>query len=117
MRNIALYIITLFISNFSIAQKQYILSKTDGSKIVMDGFISDDEKSISYKKTVDYEWQPGYNTPAKLETDVFMSYTDEYIYFGVKAYTDPNDIRGQVRPRDEMAMGLNEDIVFLRFDT
>ena len=26
----------------------------------MDGFISDDEKSISYKKTVDYEWQPGY---------------------------------------------------------
>ena len=29
---------------------QYILSKTDGSKIVMDGFISDDEKSISYKK-------------------------------------------------------------------
>lgn len=116
MRNITLYIITLFISNFSIAQKQYILSKTDGSKIVMDGFISDDEKSISYKKTVDYEWQPGYNTPAKLETDVFMSYTDEYIYFGVKAYTDPNDIRGQVRPRDEMAMGLNEDIVFLRFD-
>ena len=116
MRNITLYIITLFISNFSIAQKQYILSKTDGSKIVMDGFISDDEKSISYKKTVDYEWQPGYNTPAKLETDVFISYTDEHIYFGVKAYTDPNDIRGQVRPRDEMAMGLNEDIVFLRFD-
>ena len=77
----------------------------------MDGFISDDEKSISYKKTVDYEWQPGYNTPAKLETDVFISYTDEHIYFGVKAYTDPNDIRGQVRPRDEMAMGLNEDIV------
>ena len=116
MRNTTLYIITLFIFNFSIAQKQYMLSKTDGSKIVMDGFISDDEKSISYKKTVDYEWQPGYNTPAKLETDVFMSYTDEYIYFGVKAYTDPNDIRGQVRPRDEMAMGLNEDIVFLRFD-
>ena len=116
MRNIALYIITLFICNFSIAQKQYILSKTDGSKIVMDGFISDDEKSVSYKKTVDYEWQPGYNTPAKLETDVFMSYTDEYIYFGVKAYTDPDDIRGQVRPRDEMAMGLNEDIIFLRFD-
>ncbi len=82
----------------------------------MDGFISDDEKSISYKKTVDYEWQPGYNTPAKLETDVYMSYTDEYIYFGVKAYTNPDDIRGQVRPRDEMAMGLNEDIIFLRFD-
>ena len=82
----------------------------------MDGFISDDEKSISYKKTVDYEWQPGYNTPAKLETDIYMSYTEEFIYFGVKAYSNPEDIRGQVRPRDEMAMGLNEDIVFLRFD-
>ena len=116
MRNITIFIITLFVFNFSIAQKQYILSKTDGSKIVMDGFISDDEKSVSYKKTVDYEWQPGYNTPAKLETDVFMSYTDEYMYFGVKAYTDPENIRGQVRPRDEMAMGLNEDIIFLRFD-
>ena len=32
------------------------------------------------------------------------------------AYGDPNNIRGQLRPRDQMEGDLNEDIIFLRFD-
>ncbi len=59
----------------------------------MDGFISDDEKSISYKKTVDLSGNQDIMF-SQIKTDVFVT-IDEYIYFELKAYRDPNDIRGQ----------------------
>jgi hypothetical protein len=34
----------------------------------------------------------------------------------VVAYGNPENIRGQVRPRDQMEGDLNEDTIFLRFD-
>ena len=98
------------------AQKTLNLSKIDRSVIVMDGLISEDEIENAVIKTVDYEWRPGDNTPARYQTELFLSYTSKELYVIVKAYGNPDEIRGQVRPRDQMVEGLNEDIVFLRFD-
>ena len=113
-RIILLLALTFQINLFS--QKTLDLSKIDRSVIVMDGLISQDEIENAVIKTVDYEWRPGDNTPARYQTELFLSYTSEELYVIVKAYGNPDEIRGQVRPRDQMVEGLNEDIVFLRFD-
>ena len=93
------------------SQKTLNLSKIDRSVIVMDGLISEDEIKNAVIKTVDYEWRPGDNTPARYQTELFLSYTSEELYVIVKAYGNPDEIRGQVRPRDQMVEGLNEDMV------
>ena len=111
-----LLLLALCFSINSYSQKNLTLSKIDRSVIVMDGLISEDEIENAVIKTVDYEWRPGDNTPARYQTELFLSYTSEELYVVVKAYGNPDEIRGQVRPRDQMAEGLNEDIVFLRFD-
>ena len=98
------------------SQKIYELKKTSESKINIDGNISEEEIMNSIKTSIDYEWEPGYNTPSQYETDVYLSYTETHIYVGIFAYGDPENIRGQVRPRDQMDGDLNEDIIFLRFD-
>ena len=45
-----------------------------------------------------------------------LRYTESSLYVGVVAYGNPENIRGQVRPRDQMEGDLNEDTIFLRFD-
>jgi len=105
-RIILLLALTFQINLFS--QKTLDLSKIDRSVIVMDGLISQDEIENAVIKTVDYEWRPGDNTPARYQTELFLSYTSEELYVIVKAYGNPDEIRGQVRPRDQMVEGLNE---------
>ena len=110
-----LLLLAFFVNINLYSQQNLNLSKIDRSVIVMDGLISEDEIENAVIKTVDYEWRPGDNTPARLQTELFLSYTSEELYVIVKAYGNPDEIRGQVRPRDQME-SLNEDIVFLRFD-
>ena len=109
-------LLILFSHNWTYCQKNYTLNKINESEIKIDGFISEKEKVNSIKTNIDYEWEPGYNTPSQFETSVYISYTDTNLYVGVIAYGDPNNIRGQLRPRDQMEVDLNEDIIFLRFD-
>ena len=47
---------------------------------------------------------------------MYLRYTESSLYVGVVAYSNPENIRGQVRPRDQMEGDLNEDTIFLRFD-
>ena len=111
-----LLFIFLIVQSLAYSQKTYNINKVDQSEIIIDGFISEEERKNSLKTTVDYEWEPGYNTPARLETDVYLRYTESSLYVGVVAYGNPENIRGQVRPRDQMEGDLNEDTIFLRFD-
>jgi len=91
-----LLLIFLLIQNWIYSQKTYHPNKVDPSEIIIDGFISEDEIKNSFITTVDYEWQPGYNTPARLETEVYLRYSEFSLYVGVVAYSDPENIRGQV---------------------
>jgi hypothetical protein len=105
----------LIISLNIYSQKEFILVKSSDSSITLDGQISNSEKQNSLIVPINYEQEPGDNVPSKLKTDVYITYTDTYLYFGVKAYGDPKNIRGQVKPRDQVEY-QNEDIIFLRFD-
>ena len=115
MREIIFFILTLLFSNFCFAQKEFNLTKSSDNDIILDGIISEDEKRNSKIATIDFEQEPGDNIPTKLKSEVFITYTDTFIYFGVKAYGNPENIRGQVKPRDQ-AEYENEDMIFIRFD-
>jgi hypothetical protein len=91
-----LLFIFLIIQSLAYSQKTYNINKVDQSEIIIDGFVSEEERKTSLKTTVDYEWEPGYNTPARLETDVYLRYTESSLYVGVVAYVNPENIRGQV---------------------
>ena len=115
MRKITFIISILIFSNYSFAQKEFNLIKSSDNDIILDGIISEDEKRNSKIATIDFEQEPGDNIPTKLQSEVFITYTDTFIYFGIKAYGNPDDIRGQVKPRDQ-AEYENEDMIFLRID-
>ena len=115
MREIIFFILILLFSNFCFAQKEFNLTKSLDNDIILDGIISEDEKRNSKIATIDFEQEPGDNIPTKLQSEVFITYTDTFIYFGVKAYGNPENIRGQIKPRDE-ADYANEDMIFLRLD-
>ena len=115
MREIVFFILILLFPNFCFAQKEFNLTKSSDNDIILDGIISEDEKRNSKIATIDFEQEPGDNIPTKLQSEVFITYTDTFIYFGVKAYGNPENIRGQIKPRDE-ADYANEDMIFLRLD-
>ena len=115
MREIIFFILILLFPNFCFAQKEFNLTKSSDNDIILDGIISEDEKRNSKIATIDFEQEPGDNIPTKLQSEVFITYTDTFIYFGVKAYGNPENIRGQIKPRDE-ADYANEDMIFLRLD-
>jgi hypothetical protein len=114
MKKFSLLFLLLFFCNIY-PQIDYRLTKTDDSIIVLDGVLSKEEKGNSIIVPIEFEQEPGDNVPSKLKTDVFVTYTDTYLYVGVKAFGDPRNIRGQVKPRDQVDY-QNEDIIFLRFD-
>ena len=114
MRKISLFLLLLFFDDVY-CQNEFNLIKSEETIISLDGVLSNDEKNNSIIVPIEYEQEPGDNVPSKLKTDVYVTYTDTYIYVGVKAYGDPQNIRGQVKPRDQVDY-QNEDIIFLRFD-
>ena len=101
MRELSFFILILLFSNFCFAQKEFNLTKSSDSDIILDGIISEDEKRNSKIATIDFEQEPGDNVPTKLPSEVFITYTNTFIYFGIKAYGNPDNIRGQVKPRDQ----------------
>ena len=115
MPKVTLIFLVVFLQSSLYSQKDFILLKADESNIIIDGVLSEYEKSIGVIVPVEYEQEPGDNTPTKVKTDVYVTYTDTFLYFGIKAYADPQNIRGQIRPRDKVEY-QNEDIVFIRFD-
>ena len=114
MKKFSLFFLLTFFGNIY-PQIDYRLTKTDDGNIILDGILSAEEKENSIIVPIEFEQEPGDNVPSKLKTDVFVTYTDTYLYVGVKAFGDPSNIRGQVKPRDQVDY-QNEDIIFLRFD-
>ena len=101
MKRISLFLLLLFFDNVY-CQNEFNLIKSKETIISLDGVLSNDEKNNSIIVPIEYEQEPGDNVPSKLKTDVYVTYTDAYIYVGVKAYGDPQNIRGQVKPRDQV---------------
>lgn len=83
--------------------------------IVIDGKLDDAAWQGALEQSIDYDTQPGDNTPAEAKTKVRIGYTDEALYVSFHAMDpDPSSVRANLRDRDAM---FNDDWVGVFLDT
>ncbi len=83
--------------------------------IDMTGKLSDPRWRLAPRVHLDYEIQPGNNTPAPQRTTVLTLYNSRFLYFGFICHDiDPSKIRAHVTERDN---AFNDDYVGVIMDT
>lgn len=79
-----------------------------------DGVITADEWENAQQFSIDYEINPGDNSPAPHKTEAYILYSSTDLYVGFVAYADMNNLRSSIRNRDE---GFQDDNVQIGIDT
>lgn len=105
------------ISQFVFSQKQFKPEKLKDSKIILDGKISPDEWINAIQVELNFEINPGNNTPAKKKTIGFISYSDTDLYVAIHAFDNPENVRASVRSRDDIKIYMQDDVINVSFDT
>jgi hypothetical protein len=83
--------------------------------IVIDGRLDDAAWAQALVREIDYDIQPGDNTPAPVKTTVRIGYTADALYVAFHALDpEPAKIRAHLRDRDSM---FNDDWVGVFLDT
>ena len=83
--------------------------------IKLTGNLDDPRWKTAQAVTLDYELQPGENTPAPQKTIARVLYNAEYVYFGFDCRdTDPQAIRAHISDRDKI---FDDDFVGIILDT
>ena len=110
-----LNILFLFIFTQSYSQKTINnLVKIDNSAINFDGVVSEEEIKNASIIDLKYETSPGYNIQVKRSTIAYISYTENYLYVGIKAQRD--QVISNIINRDDWAI-YNGDIISVELDT
>ena len=110
-----LNILFLFILTQSYSQKTINnLVKIDNSGINFDGVVSEEEIKNASIIDLKYETSPGYNIQVKRSTIAYISYTENYLYVGIKAQRD--QVISNIINRDDWAI-YNGDIISVELDT
>jgi Domain of unknown function (DUF5916)/Carbohydrate family 9 binding domain-like len=79
------------------------------------GKLTDPHWKLASKATLNYEIQPGQNTPAPQKTDVMVLYNSRYLYIGFNCHdTEASQIRAHVSDRDN---AFSDDFVGIILDT
>jgi hypothetical protein len=89
-------------------------NKIIDNDILFDGRVEMSEWANSETFTINYEIDPGNNVPAPFQTQVFINYSDEYLYVGFIAGADMPNLRTSIRNRDE---AWQDDFVMIGIDT
>ncbi|MCL5267645.1 MAG: carbohydrate binding family 9 domain-containing protein [Bacteroidetes bacterium] len=88
--------------------------KIDGS-ITLTGRLTDPNWKLAPRAELDYEIQPGDNTPAPQSTTAMVLYDSQYLYFGfICRDTNPSHIRAHVTDRDNI---FQDDFAGVILDT
>ena len=98
-------------------QNQFAPKKSSASQIILDGIIKSEEWKGATQVELNFEINPGNNTPAQKKTVAYITYTDTDLYIGIHAFDAPENIRANVRSRDDFNMYMQDDIVNVSFDT
>ena len=114
MKKLFLYF-TLTVSFISYSQKtSHFLNKIDKTTVKFDGIVSDEEINNATEISLKYEISPSYNTEAERSTIAYITYSDTYLYVGIKAQRDK--IISNIINRDDWAM-YNGDLISIELDT
>ena len=88
--------------------------RIDGD-IQLTGRLTDPHWKLAPSVELNYEIQPGYNTPAPQKTTVFVLYNSRYLYVGFICHdTNPSQIRAHITDRDK---AFDDDFVGVILDT
>ncbi len=69
--------------------------------IEVDGVMDEEAWRTAARITLPFEWFPGDNLPAPVETEAFITFDDENLYLGFRAYDpSPSSIRANLADRD-----------------
>ena len=73
-------------SSFSFSQDMILeLNKISEEKFILDGFVSDQEIDKAKILEAIYEETPSFNTMPSQETVGYFTYSDKFLYVGIKA--------------------------------
>jgi hypothetical protein len=85
--------------------------------IRIDGVLDEDAWAAAQKIPVPFEWQPGDNIPAPVETEVMVTYDLHNIYIGFRCLDpEPNKIRAHLMDRDDTDTLILDDHVSFMID-
>ena len=88
--------------------------KVDGN-VTLTGRLTDPLWKSAPRAELNYEIQPGDNTPAPQATTVMVLYNSQYLYFGFNCHdTSPSQIRAHVTDRDNI---FQDDFAGVILDT
>ena len=115
--SIGKFILLMLMTQYALGQNQYEPQKSLASQIILDGVLSEGEWENATPIHLDYEVNPGNNSPAQKKTIAYLTYTDTHLYVGIHAFDRPENVRANVRSRDDFNMFLQDDVVSISFDT
>jgi hypothetical protein len=117
---IILILLLLAISSTSIlaeAEAERIPMRVTRSEVPIrvDGRLDEAEWANALKIDLGYEISPSENIPAIVRTEFYITYDDQNIYIGWKAFDpEPGKIRARIREHDSV---WGDDSVSVKFDT
>ncbi len=85
MKKLLLIIFSLYFSNSTAQETKLALNKIDQNKFNIDGVLSEDEINNAKILEIIYEVEPGLNSMPSQETLGYITYSDRYLYVGIKA--------------------------------
>jgi hypothetical protein len=92
----------------------YVIPRS-GLPIKIDGKITEEAWKGALRLTIDYEFQPGNNTPAPVKTECLLLYDNKNFYAAFRALDpDPSAIRAHLTDRDN---AWNDDNIGIWLDT
>ena len=104
-----------FSYNSTNSEKYRITAVHIDHDIDLTGKLSDPQWKCAEPVEINFEIQPGENTPAREKTLVYVLYSSNRVYFGFRAFdSSPKSIRSHITDRDRMT---DDDFVGIILDT
>jgi len=97
--------------------KNYVVKKAV-SKIKIDGVLDEEAWKYPEKIKIRYEWMPGDNIPAPVETECLITFDKSRLYIAFRCFDpDPGKIRAHLMDRDSTNTFEQDDHVSFTIDT
>ncbi len=100
-----------------LSKAKHFTIKPATSAIKIDGFLNEQAWSEATLIKLPYEWMPGDNIPALVDTDCLVTFDKNFLYIGFRCYDpNPSQIRAHLMDRDATDTLIQDDHVVILID-